>query len=227
MTEVTYLGTVHGTMAALRRMRPRDAGAIVQVGSALAYRGIPLQSAYCGAKHAIQGFTESLRCELLHEGSGARDDGPDAGVEHTSVRLEPHKMPPAPAGAADLPAGGRRRAIVWASRHRRKEIDVGWPTVKAIVGDKIASSLADHYLARKGYEAQLTDRHANPAMPDNLFEPCDLHRDAGAHGRFDSTAKSRSAQAGMTENRGLIRVGAAAGVVGLVATLTQLRLRGG
>jgi NAD(P)-dependent dehydrogenase (short-subunit alcohol dehydrogenase family) len=228
-TEVTYLGTVHGTMAALELMQPRDRGTIVQVGSALAYRGIPLQSPYCGAKHAIQGFTESLRCELLHDGSGVHVtmvqmpalNTPQFGWSRNKTDRRPQPVPPIfdPEVAA--------QAIVWASRHRRKEVDVGWPTVKAIVGDKIASSLADHYLARTGYKAQLTSAPDNPARPDNLFEPCDQHRDAGAHGRFDDRAKTRSIQAWATEHRDLVRLGAAAGAAGAVAALMQTRLRGG
>src|SRR5437016_14490375 len=159
VTEVTYLGVVYGTLSALKRMLPRDRGSIVQVGSALAYRGIPLQAAYCGAKHAIQGFTESLRCELLHD---------DSSVHVTMVQLpamntpqfdwvksrlprKPQPVPPiyAPEVAAD--------AIVWAASARRRELSVGGPTAAAIWSNKVASGLLDRYLAKTGYDSQQTD----------------------------------------------------------------------
>src|SRR5262249_50312901 len=148
-TEVTYLGSVWGTMSALRRMRARDDGVIVQVGSALAYRGIPLQGAYCGAKHALQGFLESLRTELLHEGSNVRVtmvqlpalNTPQFTWSRAKLPHSPQPVPPIfqPEVAAD--------AIVWAASHPRREVMVGWPTVKAIVGNAVAPSVADRYLA--------------------------------------------------------------------------------
>lgn len=167
VTEVTYLGYVYGTLAALRRMLPRDRGVIVQVGSALAYRGIPLQAAYCGAKHAIQGFTDSLRCELRHDGSQVRVtevqmpalNTPQFGWVKTRLPRKPQPVPPIfqPEVAA--------RAIVWAADHQRAELYVGMPTVVAIVGNMIAPRLADRYLAWHGYEAQQTDDHADLRAP--------------------------------------------------------------
>ena len=167
-TEVSYLGFVYGTKAALDRMCPRDRGAIVQVGSALAYRGIPLQSAYCGAKHAIQGFTESVRCRAAaRQEQRARHDGAAAGGEHAAVRLGalPAAAPRAARGA-DLPAGGRGRAIVYAGDHpQRREYWVGAPTVGTLIGDKFAGGLLDRYLGRTGYDSQQTPRAAAPGRP--------------------------------------------------------------
>ncbi len=204
VTEVTYLGTVHGTLAALCRMLPRDRGAIVQVGSALAYRGIPLQSAYCAAKHAVQGFCDSLRSELLHDGSRVRLsmvqlpalNTPQFGWVKSRLPRKPQPVPPLyqPEVAA--------RAILWAAQHRRREVQVGWPTVKAITGDKLAPGFADRYLARNGYESQQYDGPADPDRPDNLWEP--LPGDAGAHGTFDPQAKKHSPQLWATTHRGLL-----------------------
>ena len=187
VTEVTYLGTVHGTLAALRRMLPRDRGAIVQVGSALAYRGIPLQSAYCAAKHAIQGFCDSLHCELIHDRSRVRLtmvqmpalNTPQFGWVKSRLPRKAQPVPPIfqPEVAAE--------AIVWASHHDRRELTVGWPTVEAIVGNKIAPGWLDAYLARTCFDAQMTDEPEDPGRPDNLWEPVDAGRDHGAHGTFD------------------------------------------
>jgi NAD(P)-dependent dehydrogenase (short-subunit alcohol dehydrogenase family) len=217
VTEVTYLGSVWGTMAALRRMVPRDRGTIVQVGSALAYRGIPLQAAYCGAKHGLEGFYDSLRTELLHDGSNVRItivelpglNTPQFSWGRTKMPREPQPVPPIfqPEVAAD--------AIVWASRHPRRELYVGWPTVEAIVGNKIAPGLADRYLARTGYDSQQIDEPVLPDRPDNLFEP--LPGDFAAHGRFDSRAKPRSVQLWLTKHRRWFFAGAlAAGLGALV-----------
>src|SRR5438552_9682917 len=162
VTEVTYLGVVYGTLAALRRMLARNRGAIVQVGSALAYRGIPLQAAYCGAKHAIQGFTESLRCELLHDKSRVHVAMVQLPAMNTPQfdwvrsRLPGAPQPVPPIFAPELAA----EAIVWAASHRRREISVGSPTVAAIWANKIASPILDRYLARTGYESQQTDEPA-------------------------------------------------------------------
>jgi len=208
VTEVTYLGVVYGTLAALKRMLPRDRGAIVQVGSALAYRGIPLQAAYCGAKHAIQGFTESLRCELLHDGSGVHVsmvqlpamNTPQFDWVKSRMPREPQPVPPiyAPEIAAD--------AIVWAAAHRRRELSVGAPTAVAIWGNKIASGAFDRYLAKTGYDSQQTDQPADPERPDNLWNP--VAGDHGAHGRFGSRTTRRSPQAWTNEH-----VAAVAGLV--------------
>ena len=192
-TDVTYFGSVWGTLAALRRMRPRDRGVVVQVGSALAYRGIPLQAPYCGSTHALQGFLESLRCELLHDGSRVRltmvqlpaVNTPQFTWARGKLPRTPQPVPPIfqPEVAAD--------AIVWAARHPQREVMVGGPTVKAIVGNAIAPSFADRYLARNGVDAQQTNEPATE-RPDNLFAPVDGTQ--AAHGPFDSQAKSRSIQ---------------------------------
>lgn len=214
VTEVTYLGYVHGTLAALKRMLPRDQGTIVQVGSALAYRGIPLQSAYCGAKHAIQGFCDSLRCELLHDGSNVHltevhlpaMNTPQFGWVKSRLPGKPQPVPPIfqPEVAA--------RAIVWAASQRQREVWVGWPTVKAIVGNGLAPGIADLYLASTGYEAQQQDALADPDRPHNLWEP--VPGDAGAHGEFDDRAKEVSVQSWLSQNRGLLLLtGSLAGAV--------------
>jgi NAD(P)-dependent dehydrogenase (short-subunit alcohol dehydrogenase family) len=224
-TEVTYLGTVHGTMAALRRMRGRGAGTIVQVGSALAYRGIPLQSPYCGAKHAIQGFTESLRCELLHDGSPVHVtmvqmpalNTPQFGWSRNKMGKRPQPVPPIfqPEVAA--------RAIVWASQHRRKEIYVGRSTVLAIVGDKLASAAADRYLARTGYGSQLTDEPDDDARADNLLAPVDAETDRGMHGRFDDRASDGDPQTWFVTHRGLATAAAAGAGAAAVTWLARRR----
>jgi NAD(P)-dependent dehydrogenase (short-subunit alcohol dehydrogenase family) len=200
-TEVTYLGYVWGTMAALRRMLPRDRGVVVQVGSALSYRAIPLQAAYCGAKHAIQGFTESLRCELLHEGSGVQVtmvqlpalNTPQFDWGRSRMPRKPQPIPPIyqPEVAAD--------AIIWAAYERRREVYVGGSTVLTVLGDKIAPGLGDRYLARTGYEGQQTDEPAADDRRDNLFDPGP--GDPGAHGRFDAKALRRSLQLSATKQR--------------------------
>jgi NAD(P)-dependent dehydrogenase (short-subunit alcohol dehydrogenase family) len=200
-TEVTYLGYVWGTMAALRRMLPRDRGVVVQVGSALAYRAIPLQAAYCGAKHAIQGFTETLRCELLHEGSGVRVtmvqlpalNTPQFDWGRSRMPRKPQPIPPIyqPEVAAD--------AIVWAAHEPRREVYLGGSTVLTILGDKIAPGLGDRYLARTGYEGQQTDEPAADERRDNLFDA--VPGDPGAHGRFDAKALQRSLQLSATKHR--------------------------
>ena len=205
-TEVTYLGYVWGTMAALRRMLPRDRGAIVQVGSALAYRAIPLQAPYCGAKHAIQGFTESVRCELLHSGSNVRLtmvqlpalNTPQFDWGRSRMPRQPQPVPPIyqPEFAAD--------AIVWAAQSGRREVYVGGSTGFTILGDKLAPALGDRYLARTGYESQQTDEPAAPDRRDNLFDA--LPGDWGARGRFDREARPRSVQFWATKHRRAIGV---------------------
>src|SRR5436305_13106422 len=192
VTEVTYLGYVYGTLAALKRMQKRDRGTIVQVGSALAYRSIPLQSAYCAAKHAIAGFTDSLRCELIHDKSKVRVtmvhmpalNTPQFGWVKSRLKHKAQPVPP-----IFQPEVGAR-AVYWAAHHRRREIYVGTPTVEAIVGNKIAPGLLDHYLGRTGYASQQTDEPEDPNRPDNLWNP--LPGDHGAHGTFDSRASARS-----------------------------------
>jgi NAD(P)-dependent dehydrogenase (short-subunit alcohol dehydrogenase family) len=225
VTEVTYLGYVHGTLAALKRMLPRDRGVIVQVGSALAYRGIPLQSAYCGAKHAVQGFHDSLLAELLHDKSNVRVtmvhlpavNTPQFTWVRSRLPREPQPVPPIfqPEVAA--------RAVRWAARHpERREVYVGWPTVKAVVGDKLAPGLADHYLARNGYESQQTDEPTAPDRRDNLWQP--LPGDHGAHGPFDDRASDSSAQFWATTHRPLFAL-AGAGALAAAALAARLLRR--
>jgi NAD(P)-dependent dehydrogenase (short-subunit alcohol dehydrogenase family) len=212
ITHVTYLGYVWGTMAALKRMRPRNRGSIVQVGSALAYRAIPLQAAYCGAKHAIRGFTESVRCELLHDKSRVRISIVELpGVNTPQFQWMKNRMPhkSQPIGAVFQPEVAAR-AVVWAARHHRRELYVGGPSVSAIVGDKIAPGLLDHYLARTVYTGHQTDQPEDPNRPDNLWHP--VPGDHGAHGPFDHRAKRHSLQLWATTNRTWIAAGA--GLVG-------------
>lgn len=212
VTEVTYLGAVYGTLAALRRMLPRNRGMILQVGSALTYRGIPLQSAYCGAKHALMGFTESLRCELLHERSQVH-----LSIVHLPAVNTPQfdwsksRMggPPRPLGTIFQPEIAAD-AIHWASNHDRREWYVGVPTVKAIWGDRIAPALLDHYLARIGY-TQEASKNFPETKCENLWHPCP--GDYGAHGRFDEEAKSWSPQWTYTKYRPWIIGAIAAGVI--------------
>lgn len=222
VTHVTYLGVVFGTQAALRRMRPRDEGRIVQVGSALAYRAIPLQSAYCAAKHAVQGFTESLRTELMHEGSRINVsmvqlpavNTPQFGWLRSHLPNRPQPVPPIfqPEVAAD--------AVVYATRHDRRGIFVGGSTLEAIWGNKIAPWFADLYLAKTGFSSQQTDEPEIPGRADNLYAP--VPGDRGAHGRFDDRARSGSLELWASKHRGALAAGAAgvvAGVLGLVAAL--------
>ena len=193
VTEVTYLGYVHGTLSALRRMRARDAGTIVQVGSALAYRSIPLQAAYCGAKHAIVGFTESLRVELRAEQSGLRVTHVHLPAVNTPQfdwvrsRLPRRAQPVAPIFQPEVAA----KAIVWAAEHAPRELKVGWPTIRAIYANKLVPGLLDRYLARNGIDAQQSDEPADEHSIDNLFDP--VPGDAGGHGRFDHAARPTSA----------------------------------
>ncbi|MGI8820917.1 MAG: SDR family oxidoreductase [Chthoniobacterales bacterium] len=222
VTEVTYLGVVYGSLAALKRMLPRDRGVIVQVGSALAYRGIPLQAAYCGAKHAIQGFCDSLRCELLHDKSKVRVvmvqmpalNTPQFSWVKSRLPREPQPVPPIfqPEVAAD--------AIFYAAHSNRREIYVGMPTVEAVVGNKIAPALLDHYLGATGYEGQQTDELVSPDRRDNLWQPVDDVRDHGAHGSFDARASSSSFQLWANKNRGWLALGlltVAGALCGIVA----------
>lgn len=200
-TEVTYLGTVYGTLSALRRMRARDRGTIVQVGSALAYRAIPLQAPYCGAKFAIRGFTDSLRSELIHDGSAihltmvqlSAFNTPQFQWARTHVDRQPQPLPPI--FQPEL-AG---RSIVWAAYHRRREVWVGWPAVKTILGSRLLSGYLDRYLADKAYRGQMTERRIDPDRPDNLFAP--LAGDFGRHGLFDARSKERSLQFWATTRR--------------------------
>jgi NAD(P)-dependent dehydrogenase (short-subunit alcohol dehydrogenase family) len=225
VTEVTYLGYVYGTRAALERMLPRDRGTIVQVGSALAYRGIPLQTAYCGAKHAIQGFTEALRCELLHDHSNVRLTMVQLPAVNTPQfdwvlnRLPRHPQPVPPIFQPEAAA----RAIVHAAEHpRRREYWVGGSTVGTLVANNLVPGLLDRYLGRTGYKSQQAEQHADPDRPFNLWAPVDGRggRDHGADGSFGGRATDRSVQVWLSQHHGLL---AAAG--GALAGLAALRLR--
>ncbi len=193
-TQVTYLGQVYGTMAALKRMKPRNRGSIVQIGSALAYRSIPLQSAYCGAKHAVIGFTDSIRSELIHDGSKVHITVVQLPAMNTPqfswcrTRLPRHPQPVPPIFQPEVAA----RAVVWAATHKKRGIYVGWPTVKAIYGQEIAPSFADRYLAEHAYDAQQTSEPISPGRPDNLFQP--VPGNYAAHGVFGKRARSFSLQ---------------------------------
>ncbi|WP_136416322.1 SDR family oxidoreductase [Herbaspirillum sp. ST 5-3] len=200
-TEATYLGAVWGTMAALKRMKPRNRGAIVQVGSALAYRSIPLQAPYCGAKSAIRGFTDSLRSELIHDKSK---------VHLTMVHLSAFNTPQFDWGRTCLPDQPKplgkifqpevaARGIYWAALHRRRELWVGWPAVQAILGTRVIPGFLDRMLAFKAYEGQESNKPISPGRRDNLYEP--VPGDHGAHGRFDSQAVTWSAQLWLNTHR--------------------------
>jgi short-subunit dehydrogenase len=194
VTEVTYLGVVHGTLSALRRMLPRDSGVIVQVGSALAYRSIPLQAAYCAAKHAVVGFTDSLRTELIHDGSHVQVTMVQLPALNTPQfdwvrsRLRRRAQPVPPIYQPEVAA----RAIVKALERPRREVLVGLPTVVAVQLQKVAPGLLDRYLAATAYKGQQTTQLEDPNRPDNLFRPVDEIVDEGAHGRFDRRAVKRS-----------------------------------
>jgi NAD(P)-dependent dehydrogenase (short-subunit alcohol dehydrogenase family) len=213
-TAVTYLGYVYGTRAALDRMKPRDRGSIVQVGSALAYRGIPLQSVYCGAKHAVQGFHDSLRCELLHDKSNVHVTMVQMPAVNTPQfswvlsRLPKHPQPVPPIFQPEVAA----EAVVYAADHpRRREYWVGGPTAATLIANKFVPGLLDHYLARTGYKAQQTDLPHNPDDPTNLWQPADgaNGRDYGAHGAFDDRSAKRSYQAWASRHKGALTAAAA------------------
>ncbi len=192
VTDVTYLGHVYGALSALKRMLPRDRGSIIFVGSALAYRGIPLQSAYCGAKHAIEGFFDSLRTELMHDGSNVKISMVQLpAMNTTQFKFVKTRLPrkPRPMGTIYQPEVAAE-VVEFASRDHRREYFVGWPTVKAIVGNKIAPWYADWVLARNGYEGQMTSEPEDPGRKNNLWEP--LPGDHGAHGTFDDKARNFS-----------------------------------
>jgi short-subunit dehydrogenase len=191
-TEVTYLGQVHGTMVALQKMRPRNRGTIVNIGSALAYRGIPLQSAYCGAKYAVRGFTDALRSELLHDGVKVHLTMVHLPAVNTPQfdwalnKMDKRPQPVPPIFQPEVPA----RAIVFAAFNRRREIWVGMPTVMTILANAVAPGPLDHYLASAGYSGQLTQEAKPEDAPANLFET--VPGPYQSHGRFDAQAASRS-----------------------------------
>lgn len=222
VTEVTYLGQVYGALAALKRMLPRDRGSIVFVGSALAYRGIPLQSAYCGSKHAIQGFYDSLRTELMHDKSKVKISMVELpALNTTQFGFVKSRLPnkPRPMGKIFQPEVAAE-AIVYAAEHKVREILVGSPTLKAVIGNKIAPWYADKELAETGFEGQQTDEKEDPDRKHNLWEP--LPGDHGAHGSFGEEAKPFSLQFWLTKNREYV-IGAAAAVGGLIVGATVLK----
>jgi NAD(P)-dependent dehydrogenase (short-subunit alcohol dehydrogenase family) len=225
VTEVTYLGQAYGAMAALKHMLPRDRGTIVQVGSALAYRGIPLQAAYCAAKHAARGFTDSLRTELMHEGRNVRVISVHLpGLNTTQFEMVRLRMPrrPRPVPPVYQPEVAAR-AIVWAAQHpRRRELWVGGSTVLTIVGNRLAPWLADRYLARTGFDSQQTDQPAGAERLRTDYVDAPLPGDHGSHGSFDDEAKARSPQLWLAEHRRVLAAaGAGAAAAAGVAALAR------
>ena len=216
VTDVCYLGYVNGTLAAMKRMLPRNRGHIIQVGSALAYRGIPLQAAYCASKHAIQGFMDSLRAELIHDKSAIVAVMVQMPALNTpqfdwcKSRLPNKAQPVPPIYQPEIAA----KAIVFASRNKRREIYVGLPTVIAIVGNKLFPRLGDWYLGKTGVKGQQTQEKADHSLPNNLYEP--VGGDPGAHGRFDDRARSFSPQLWTEMHRSWIVGGLVAGLLTLV-----------
>ena len=223
-TEVTYLGQVHGTMAALKRMRLRNRGTIINVGSALAYRAIPLQSVYCAAKFAIRGFTDSLRSEIIHDELDVHlcmVDLPAMNTPQFDWALNKMGKKAKPVAPIFQPEVGAR-AIYFAATHRRRNIWVGFPTVKAILADRIAPAFLDRYLAKAGYDGQLSDESQSEDAPNNLFESVD--GPYGAHGRFDTQARSESWEMMTNRHRNAAWVVASAALtVGLLALALRRR----
>jgi NAD(P)-dependent dehydrogenase (short-subunit alcohol dehydrogenase family) len=221
-TDVTYLGAVHGTMAALKRMVPREGGTIVQVGSALAYRAIPLQSAYCGAKFGMRGFTDSVRTELLHDRSRVwitmvqlpAVNTPQFNWCRTKLPNHPRPVPP----IFQPEVGGE--AVYWAAHHRRREVVVGFSAVKAIVGNKLAPRFADWYLARTGFRSQQIEAMPPDSRAGNLFDPMP---NAATHGIFDACARRWSYQLWATTHRPLLAATAAVLAAAIVGTTRTIR----
>ena len=228
-TMVNYFGFVNGTRAALSRMVPRDRGHVIQIGSALAHRGIPLQSAYCASKHAVRGFTESVTTELLHQGSKVRLSEVDMPALNTiqfnwvKSQLEHHPQPVPPIFQPEVGA----RAVAEVAEHPRARTWVGEPTVLTIIGNRIAGGFADWYLAKTGFSGQQAPDKSEPMLPDNLYEP--VPGDQGAHGIFDDRARSSSPQTVAIAHRRATTVFgallAAAGAVAAVTAARRLRVR--
>jgi NADP-dependent 3-hydroxy acid dehydrogenase YdfG len=216
VTEVTYLGQVYGALAALKRMQPRNRGSIVFVGSALAYRGIPLQSAYCGSKHAIEGFYDSLRCELIHDKSNIKTCMVQLpAMNTTQFEFVKSRLPnkPRPMGKIYQPEVAAK-AVAYAAFHNRREIFVGYPTLEAIIGNKIAPWYADWVLAKNGFKGQQTNEPDNPHRPNNVWEP--IPGDHGAHGNFDKQATDSSLEVWISLHKKKIL--AALGLIGISIT---------
>jgi short-subunit dehydrogenase len=223
LTDVTYLGYVWGTMSAMKRMRRRDRGTIVQVGSAICYRSIPLQSPYCGAKSAIRGFTDAIRCELIQNKSNVKITMVHMPAVNTPqftwnrVKSGLNKPQPLPPIFQPEVAG---RAVYWAAHKKPRELWVGFSTVVAIMAQKLAPRVADWYLGKTGYKSQQTQQPTQPGRPDNLYQPADKAEDFGAHGDFDDKAKPFSWETQLIMNRqwvigGIALAGAAAGAIAL------------
>lgn len=229
VTEVTYLGAVYGTMVALKRMLVRNRGKIIQVGSALSDRSIPLQAAYCGAKHGIRGFTDSLRSELIHDRSKVQVTMVQMPAMNTPQfgwvrsRLPNKAQPVPPIFQPELGA----RAVVWAAKHHKRELYVGWPTVKAIWGNKFIRGWLDRYLAKAAWSGQQTSEPADKDRPDNLYQPVG-GSEIGAHGEFDARAAGGSAELWAATHKGLLTLSALAvlWLLGMVFLLLGLSRRG-
>jgi NAD(P)-dependent dehydrogenase (short-subunit alcohol dehydrogenase family) len=225
-TEVTYHGMVWGTRAALRRMAERNRGTIVQVGSALAFRGIPLQAPYCGAKHACKGFTESVITEIRHHGWDIHVTMVHLAAFNTTqftwgrTKLPKQTQPVPPIYQPEIAAD----AIHWAAYHRRRQVYVGWPTVLNVLGERIAPRFLDWYLAKTAYGSQMTKEPLNGGPGhDNLYEPVDADQDRGAHGPFDENAHAHSFQTSLTKHRRL--AGSLAAGVGVATGAVLMRKR--
>ena len=223
-TEVTYLGQVYGTMAALKYMIPRDHGSIVLVGSALAYRSIPLQSAYCGAKAGIRGFIDSVRCEMIHDGSKIRICMVQMPALNTpqfswvKSRLPDNPQPVPPIFQPEVAA----EAIYFAAHHKRRELYVGFPTIKAVVANMLAPGLLDVYLAKTGYKGQQTNQPVSPDRKDNLWEA--LPGDHGARGTFGGQSRTGSPALWLVMNDRKIAL-AGAGAIAAACVLAVRKLK--
>jgi short-subunit dehydrogenase len=223
IVDVTFLGNMHGTHCAMKRMMPRDRGVIIQVGSALAFRSIPLQSAYCASKHAIQGFTESVRSELIHQKSNVRVSVVNMPALNTTQFVwtknkMPHKA--RPTGTIFQPEVAAE-AILFAAEHDRREIMVGYTTVEATLGEKVIPGMLDHYLAKAAWNGAMLPEPADPNQPDNFWKP--LSGDHGAHGPFDDKARDFSAQLWATENRSTLLGGLLLAGLGFSAMMLRNR----
>lgn len=225
VTEVAYLGFVYGTMAALKRMKPRDKGRIIQIGSALAYRSIPLQSAYCGAKHGIMGFTDSIHCELKHDKSNVKItmvqlpavNTPQFGWVKSRLKNKAQPVPPIyePEVIAD--------AVTWVTDHYRRELFIGLNTAIIIQSNKFFPALGDWYLGKTGYKSQQTNEPENPNRPNNVWEPVDETRDFGAHGTFDKQARNKSRQLWLDTHPGVLALIGSAGLLGVAGGVALLK----
>ncbi|AUD05875.1 SDR family oxidoreductase [Spirosoma pollinicola] len=221
VTEVTYLGQVYGAMSALKRMQPRNRGSIIFVGSALAYRGIPLQSAYCASKHAIHGFYDSLRTELLHDKSEIKTCMVQLpAMNTTQFGFVKSRLPrkPRPMGTIYEPEVAAR-GIVYASKHNHREYYIGWPTVEAIVGNKLAPTVVDYVLAKTGFDGQMTSEPESPDRQDNLWEP--IPGDHGAHGPFENQSWSMSPEFWAAKNKLPLAALSLAVIAGIFLTIRK------